>query len=143
MDAAGRCPGSYLPSNLCFRKSNSAFCIMSVTYGEDQRRSDDAFGRNPTILRSPYFESFERRPHEDDGPHGGDHVVGWDLLHLCQGEAQSAHADVQSRINQQKGPSPPGPPAPRRRTPFVLSTVCRRFPRQKSMSHPKRLAAIS
>lgn len=23
--------GTHLPSNLCFRKSNSAFCIMSVT----------------------------------------------------------------------------------------------------------------
>lgn len=24
-------PGSYLPSNRCFKKSNKAFCIMSVT----------------------------------------------------------------------------------------------------------------
>lgn len=33
---------------------------------------------------SPYFISFERRPDQDDGSHGGDHVVGRDVLHLHQ-----------------------------------------------------------
>lgn len=32
----------------------------------------------------PHLEAFERRPDQDDGSHGGNHVVGWDMLHLHQ-----------------------------------------------------------
>lgn len=49
------------------------------------------------IAPPPYFVSFERRPHEDDGPHGGDHVVGRDVLHLRRGkfhnQPHEAHTD--------------------------------------------------
>lgn len=34
--------GAHLPSNLCFRKSNSAFCIMSVTWKDE---SDGTVGK--------------------------------------------------------------------------------------------------
>lgn len=30
---------TYLPSNLCFKKSNSAFCIMSVTYRRERQET--------------------------------------------------------------------------------------------------------
>lgn len=29
---------THLPSNLCFRKSNSAFCIISVTYKDESMK---------------------------------------------------------------------------------------------------------
>lgn len=38
---------------------------------------------------SPYFVSFERRPDQDDGSHGGDHVIGRDVLHLSREEVRS------------------------------------------------------
>lgn len=31
VEVGSQLPGSYLPSNRCFKKSNKAFCIMSVT----------------------------------------------------------------------------------------------------------------
>lgn len=34
--AEQRSERTYLPSNLCFKKSNSAFCIMSVTWGQER-----------------------------------------------------------------------------------------------------------
>lgn len=33
---------------------------------------------------APYLKAFERRSDQDDGSHGGNHIVGRDMLHLHQ-----------------------------------------------------------
>ena len=56
----------------------------------------------------PHLVSFEWRPDEDDGSHGGDHVIGRDMLHLNRGggrgnvpiSSTNLTADVQLHINQ-------------------------------------------
>lgn len=56
------------------------------------------------LISPPYLVSFEWRPDEDDGSHGGDHVIGRDMLHLSRRKvpisSTNLTADVQLHINQ-------------------------------------------
>lgn len=67
------------------RRALSASCRSPADRRSGMREPD---GRLKPLAHaascSPYFISFERRPDQDDGSHGGDHVVGRDVLHLHQ-----------------------------------------------------------
>lgn len=72
-----------LPSNLCLRKSKSAFCIMSVTCTRDTGRCTNRRLLVGGGVTAAHLVTFERRSHQNNGPHGGNHIVRGDVLHLA------------------------------------------------------------
>lgn len=87
-----------------------------------------------------YLISFQRGPHQHHGPHGGDHVVGWDVLCLRgdMGRRQCLCSHPQGERGQRaysREPQHPGAPQPRNQGQRggclprpVLSPACSPFP---------------
>lgn len=50
---------------------------------------------------APYLKAFERWPHQDDGSHGGNHIVGRDVLHLQQDTVPISSPGSHTQIKEQ------------------------------------------
>lgn len=99
--------------------------VLSASYLSPNDKRSGVRKHPATVKRdigamfSPYFISFERRSNEDDGSHGGDHIIGWDMLHLSREKFRSVPQSSRrctvthkSTSNQHKCPLPCPPPPP-------------------------------
>lgn len=72
---------------------------------------------------TPHLVALQRRPHQDDGPHGGNHIVGRHVLslwgstggqgaHTGPGSTAGAQGDAKGRGCPRSGSKPIPPPLP-------------------------------
>lgn len=86
---------------------------------------------------TPHLVALQRRPHQDDGPHGGNHIIGRHVLslwgstggqgaHTGPGSTAGAQGDAKGRGCPRSGskPIPPPSPAPNPGVLTLLTDFC-------------------